>query len=185
MSTIEDLWNAIKDHSMVFQKVTSYFNTSTNFTKAIIPLDSIRSDDAERSVLYMSFGKLFEFDFTTEAVPDNLANNTTLWPKLPKKELEEGVFLRVAQKLLMPLFGQVVLKPHYRDLVRDIDGLTTDIIGIGSKKTFHGTPDGRVNGLPLLFLSPDEEEEEEEVEEVEEVGETSSGFGSNSKDQQS
>lgn len=184
MSTIEDLWNSIKDHRMVFKKVTSHFTTNTSFTKALIPLDSIRSDDAESSVLYMSFGKLFEFDFTTEAVPDNLVNNTTLWPKLPKKESEEGVFLRVAQKLLVPLCRQVVLEPCYIDLVRDIDGLTTDVIGIGSKKTFHGTPDGRVNGLPLLFLSLDEEEGEEKDEE-EEVGETPNGYGSNGKDQQS
>ena len=183
MEIIEELWDSIKDHRMIFQKVSRNFTTCTNFTKAVIPLEPIKSDDTEQSIKCMSFGKLFDFDFNTEVlsadIVEILANNTTPWTKPNKKTYEKDVMVKVAQQLFVPLIGEVVFEPDYKDHVKGIAGLTTDMIGIGSKETFHGTLDARVNGTLCLFVPGDDDDDDDDEEE-----ETSSGFGSNGKDQQ-
>ena len=46
--------------------------------------------------------------------------------------------------------------------------IKTEPIGIGNYDTLHGTPDGRLEGMPYVYV-PDEEEDNEQ--------DTSSGLG--------
>ena len=129
-------------------------------------------------------GGLFELEQLV-ATPENqevfkfIRNAKSIpWPPFSfstKPLSEQRVLLEIVRRILVPLCreDEVILEKNYSTLISNLGpvaaGIKTGYIGIGSWKTWHGSPDARVRGsevigrnVSLLRLDVEEYEEYEE-----------------------
>ena len=109
----------------------------------------------------------FEDLFDVDPIPDNdavkfLKNcRSKIWPIYYSpdfKESEKSVMLDVCSQILVPLTNEVIVERSYKQILKErpYSSLMFADIGIGSTKTWHGTPDARVRaGVNVLFATDD------------------------------
>ncbi len=95
---------------------------------------------------------------------------------------ESTVALKICSQVLQHICGpgEVVLeKDTYKQLLskKPINGVHVGTIGLGSTKTWHGTPDVRVRGTNIVVSGMEMEEDETEDEEERKVEEDSDSDG--------
>ena len=75
-------------------------------------------------------------------------------------ESEKTIMIDVCTTILLPLCNEVILERRYQDSLESMhwSSLTCGAIRLGTPKTWHGTPDGRVRagGVNLLCSKTDE-----------------------------
>ena len=135
-------------------------------------------DDQENSVVIRA-GELFELEWL-EAKPENQevfnfikGSRSRAWPPFFKHLYERSVLLEISEKILVPLCsrpGEVILEKSYSTLVSKWGpgaASRTGYIGVGSWKTWHGTPDARVMGTEVVHKKVTHllDEEDDDVEE--------------------
>ena len=99
-----------------------------------------------------------------EASYKNLAQVASRKITVDPRRLEHEVVTELSTKVLIPIFGKSLdLEDvcHYNSLKEDA---TVTNIGMGSSSTFHGTPDIRINGCPVVFTAVHNTVKEEEGE---------------------
>ena len=78
------------------------------------------------------------------------------WPPFSKHISEYSVLFEIIQKHLVPLCrpDEVILENNYSKFLSKLGpgaaGIKTAYIGLGSWKTWHGTPDTRVKGNEVV-----------------------------------
>ena len=80
------------------------------------------------------------------------------WPVSRVNETEKTVMLDIASHILVKLCLEVTLEKRYSAATATMPGLTTSRLGLGSNKTWHGTPDVQVRGVAMCRGIFDEEE---------------------------
>jgi hypothetical protein len=182
MTDISKILDSIKNHEFVFHEVTNTFCTSSNFTRAEIPTEPIQemigSASTEKCVLLKT---LFDLSSVQNCLPDHVKEflqQEFQSVTTPKRMSETTAVLDLTRRLLLPLFKKVTLESKTYSTLVSGGNVEAAPIGIGSKKTLHGTPDMKVDDLLCLYMPCASEDEEEEVEEGND--EISSGLGSGS-----
>ena len=155
----------MKDHVVIFQRVSRNFCTVSNFTEARIPMEAIRGTEGLRKC--MKIIDLLHMEKVLENIPEGVRDfldKCTPWPERNKKHYEMKVLVDLAQSVLVPLFGEVTFESKYRKEVEGILGMRAEALGIGTYNTLHGTPDIRVDGLQLVFTpeSPEDPQDDDE-----------------------
>lgn len=91
------------------------------------------------------------------------------WPPCtwPSKPSERDVMLGLASDIFRPLCREVVLERRFNRLLWDkpIPGVSAAHLGMGSLDTWHGTPDARVRGAPVVIREGTDEYEYHEARE--------------------
>ncbi len=176
----------------VIYKVPTVFNPTTSFSQVDLNLEPYE-DDMKHSVVIRA-GELFELE-QLEAKPENqevfkfIKNSRAKpWPPFQSTPLSEhSVFLEISQRILVPLCrsDEVILESSYSTLVSKLGpgtaGLKTGSIGLGSWKTWHGSPDARVRGSDVVSREVSHlllDEEDDDVEVVDSDGESVGTSGS-------
>lgn len=80
------------------------------------------------------------------------------WPVSRVNETEKTVMIDIASHILVNLCHEVTLEKRYRADTATMPALTTSVLGLGSIKTWHGTPDVQVRGVAMCHGIVDEEE---------------------------
>ncbi len=142
-------------------------------------------DDLDRSVVIRA-GELFELE-RLEAKPENQEvfnfiknSRSRAWPPSSKHLSEHSVLLGISQQILVPLCraDEVILEMSYSTLVSKLGpGAAGLKIGLGSWKTWHGTPDTRVRGAEVVGRKVTHDEEDDDVEEDDSDGESAGTDG--------
>ena len=163
-------------------KVTTTFNPTSSLSEVDLNLQAY--EDEFGSTIVIRAGELFELEQLV-ATPENqevfkfIRNAKSIpWPPFSfstKPLSERRVLLKIVRRILVPLCrkDEVILEKNYSTLISNLGpvaaGIKTDHIGIGSWKTWHGSPDARVRGsevigrnVSLLRLDVEEYEEYEE-----------------------
>ena len=105
------------------------------------------------------------------------------WPPFSKDISEYSVLCEISRQMFVPLCrpDEVILENNYSKFLSKLGpgaaGVKTGYIGLGSWKTWHGTPDARVRGSEVVgrkvtYLC-DEDEDEDDVEEDDSNGDSS------------
>ena len=91
-----------------------------------------------------------------------------IWPPNPNSfKYEKDVMIEICTEVLKPLCRaeELILEAKYESVLStaktDVTGLKAADIGLGSMKTWHGTPDARVRGSHLVFQEVENGESEE------------------------
>ena len=132
-------------------KVTTGFNPTSVLSRVDLNLETYK-DELDRSVVIRA-GELERL----EAKPENQEvfnfiknSRSRAWPPSSKHLSEHSVLLEISQRILVPLCraDEVILEISYSTLVSKLRPgaaeLKTGYIGLGSWKTWHGTPDAWV-----------------------------------------
>ena len=138
--------------------ISSGFYPKAAFTKVQFSLDAhVTSDQTSR--VSFRFNELFHLELSEAhrpALEFIHRSRDVFWPYHEQRRRESDVALQVCSKVLQHICkpDTVVLEHTYRSLLSKkpfIDGVQTGYIGLGSGKTWHGTPDGRVRGTNIVI----------------------------------
>ena len=170
----------INDLPFFFYKITNGFNPTTPFSKAYLTFEHYKDNG---QALAVRFKNLFTFDGTLLDTPDKrpedlAASMDKLVRSMKEKSPYTGTFategelvINLCRDVLIPLFGEVTLEKRYAKKITDNDlqGATAEHIGMGTKTTWHGTPDLRVKGCPLVTTTVPLVADEEMTEDMEDI----------------
>ena len=136
-----------------FHYVTSDFCPSSSFSTVDLQL-AVHNNGLGQYAL--NFNTLFKVDVEpqhAEALKFIHRSRSHPWPPFHPdpnfKQSEKSIMLSICSEILLPLCREVILEKTYQaDLSKwpMITGLECSDIGMGSKDTWHGTPDVRVRG---------------------------------------
>ena len=166
---INSVLQKLNRHLFLFYEIDRNFNASTSFSDAKLSIMPIYQREDRISV---KFGNLFPFGQLLSALPADLSTSlsgvenfiktkcgTLKWPWLPSASqplYEKEIMLKMAKNVFVPLFGKVTFEPSYREHIsEDSEGIEVGPIRLGSKYTFHGMPDMRVNGSSYILSTSD------------------------------
>ena len=149
------LLEVVKDVPFEIYKVTTHFNPTSTLSQVDLNLETYQ-DHLERNIVIRA-GVLFEME-NLEAKPENeevfrfIKNcKSRPWPPYFSERVSESTaFVEVIKHIFVPLCrsDEVILENNYSQYLLKkglvAAGLKTGHIGIGSWKTWHGTPDARV-----------------------------------------
>ena len=168
------LLDVVSDIPFEIYKVTTPFNPTCSLSEVDLNLETCE-DESGNSIVIRA-GELFELEQLVPT-PENrevfkfIKNaRSKPWPPFSTKPLSErNVLVKISQHLFIPLCrgDEVILEKKYSTLISnlgpDAAGMRTDHIGLGSWKTWHGTPDARVRESEVISrkVSHDVEEYEE------------------------
>ena len=152
--------------------MTTRFNPTSVLSQVDLNLETY-----EDALARIRAGELFELE-RLEAKPENQEvfkfiknSRSRAWPPFSKHLSKHCVLLEISQRIFVPLCrgDEVILEKGYSTLVSKLGpgaaGLKTGYIGIGSWKTWHGTPDTRVRGSEVVVTHLLLNEEDDDVNE--------------------
>ena len=169
----QDLLAVTGNVRFFFLKVCSTFNPTSTLSE--VDLEVVPATQKGHN-LVVSAKKLFAFE-RLEAKPEYeqafkyIKNcNSKPWPPhgLNSKSLEKELVVALCQNIFVPLsrLDSVLLEKGYTSVLSalgpDGAGLKASDLGIGTLKTWHGTPDVRVRGTEILSLNTSEDEKEDD-----------------------
>lgn len=163
-------------------KVATSFNPNSVFSRVDLNLETY--EDPLGYCIGVRAEDLFDLEqLELEAKPEHQEvfkfiknSKSRAWPPILNDLSERSVLLAISQHILVHLCrpNEVVLEKSYSTLISklgpDATGIRTDYIGLGSWKTWHGTPDARVRGSEVLCRKV--LEKDDEAEEVDSDGES-------------
>ena len=149
-----NIMSTVKDIPFVLHCVTTGFNPTTAFSSSSFHL-AAHTDERRTCRLGVTVSNLFEVDLKpehAEALTFIMNSSRQSWPPdSSRAKSEQQVVLELASQILVPLSrrNDVVLEQKYCHIPRP-DGLRCAYLGMGSLKTWHGTPDVRVRGAQVV-----------------------------------
>ena len=139
-----------------------YYAASSFYSKASFsPLDfAAYTDDDGRNQVTLNVNDLF----TVEAKPEDIKalkfirnGRSKPWPPVNftySKKSEKKVMFNICSQILAPLGGEVILDKRYQDILKGLEGAVLKFCNLGmgdDMQTWHGTPDLKVNGVPVVY----------------------------------
>ncbi len=155
----------IEDIRFPFCKVTSPFCPSSAFSQLDFEIEAYVRDDRPSRV-GLSLKELFKVEAVDPAFDSALKfivnGKNHIWPPFTTSTTErsEKDVMVTLCKILTPLSSEVILEGTYKThlaLERESVLLSVGDIGIGSVHTWHGSPDARVRGVPVVCLKAAED----------------------------
>ena len=156
-------------------KVTTTFNPTSVLSRVDLNLEPYK-DHLERNVVIRT-ETLFDLE-QLEAKPENQEVFTFIkncrsrpWPPFSKHISEYSVMCEISRQMFVPLCrpDEVILENNYSKFLSKLGpgtaGVKTGYIGLGSCKTWHGTPDARVRGSEVVGKKVTHLCDEDDVEE--------------------
>ena len=125
-----------------FFKVTE-FNTRSSFS-GVGPIISSPHKYEETCEIALTYDLLFN----TAVIPDDVKKVIRRLSKTTRDSCftnETQLVAHVVSELIVPLFGNATLEKRKESLSYAIKGANAKHIGMGNSKTWHGTPDFRIN----------------------------------------
>ncbi len=116
----------------------------------------------------LAFSDLFKVDVVNDVKAEHAQavefirkSRSYQWPPpaMPARyeRYERHICKVVCNEIFIPLcaINEVVLEKRYRKIVSGFSGLSCKDLGLGTVKTWHGTPDAIVRGTPVVVSSDD------------------------------
>jgi len=153
-----DLLAEVKCIPFFLYKVVEPFNRTSSFSQVQLNMAPYITDERFPALITVDAQELLDFDMlqVNEETHKFICNCKSIaWPPL-KPFNEHTAFLHISQKLFVPLCcnDEVILEKSYTKYLQSLgpgsDGLRACNIGLGSFKTWHGTPDARVRGTEII-----------------------------------
>ena len=160
-------FDSVKDFQFFFNYVSTSFDHTASFSAVTFKAEPyITSAEARLAV---KLNQLFE---AKDPEPQHLEHlkfikhcQQHIWPPNPNQvKYEKDVMIEICTEILKPLCGadELILESKYGSVFskmkRDVTGLKSADIGLGTVKTWHGTPDTRVRGSHLVYRRVENEE---------------------------
>jgi len=148
-------------------KMMSGFCEDSSFSQCQFRIEASTNPNDPSKVRAFKFLDLFNVDLKPEGVDGAMKFihrcKKIFWPcdhwSPNFVESEKTIMIDVCTTILMPLCNEVILERGYQDSLKSVSwsSLTCGAIGLGTPKTWHGTPDGRVRagGVNLLCSKTD------------------------------
>ena len=157
---------AVKKKRFYFYTVNNMFNHTAMLSLPDLDVDLKRNTDGYFG--YVQVGTLFDFDISSIGQDVRSAMQEASqkdWP--PEKRtmtFEWEVAVAVAECFLGPLCSHIEIEPSYEAYIGESRVVRLCNLGIGKRSTWHGVPDMRVRGIPVVVRSQEEAEVREEEE---------------------
>ena len=149
--------------------IPHYINSSVfprcSFSDARFDLSVHVMDSAQVAFYTSALFKVEAKEEHKQALDFIYRSRTVLWDPPPKKSLEKTVTLKLCSQLLQYICkpNEVIIEyPGYEHI--PIPGVQFGFIGLGSRKTWHGSPDVQVRGTANIVMQSMNEEKQEEEE---------------------
>ena len=151
------------------------------------------TSQTDMSRVALRFEQLFKVEATERGEGENFIHTCkkTLWPVFHAspsyKDTERSVLLEIVSEILVKLGCKVTMEKRFHKaleavLARDLKmsrSLSTSALGLGSTKTWHGTPDLRVRGVVFCEKSEEEVSDSESEDKEDKSSVSSDGMATN------
>ena len=168
------MFENVKDVCFLFNYVSTPFDHTASFSAVTFKVEPY-SDSAEVR-LSVKLSQLFAPNNPEQQHFEHLkfindCQDHHIWPPNPNSfKYEKDVMIEICTEVLKPLCRaeELILEKKYESVLStaktDVTGLKAAYIGLGTVKTWHGTPDARVRGSHLVFQEVENGESEESEE---------------------
>ena len=158
-------FDRVKDTKFIVYRVSGFFNETATLSGVTFKVKEHTCGG--QGVVFLSLSKLFNYDASIFE-PQHLDHLRYIkncrrrpWPPHLARKSESQLMLCICSEILVPLSreNEVFLETRYHSLLTTANiGVEVASIGIGSVKTWHGTPDARVRGASVVVkMTPDDE----------------------------